>query len=98
METGGRWAAFVATEDGNAVGDEPVVQRRGQGGGEADDHEREEDADREHLGRVLEGRVHPRRRHRGARGGRLFITPARLGEAKAPIARPFSRSIGPKVA
>jgi hypothetical protein len=25
-------------------------------------------------------------------GGRLFITPARFGEAKAPIERPFSRS------
>ncbi len=29
-------------------------------------------------------------------GGRLFITPARLGEAKAPIASPFNSRIGAK--
>src|ERR1019366_6452627 len=28
-------------------------------------------------------------------GGRLFITPARLGAAKAPIASPLSSRIGP---
>ena len=39
---------------------EPDVERVGQSTREADDHQREEDADREHLSRVLEGRVHAR--------------------------------------
>ena len=41
------------------MGPEPGHQRGRQDRGQAEDHEAEEDADGEHLGRVLEGGVHP---------------------------------------
>ena len=43
---------------GDAVGLEAGAERVGEGRRQADDHQREEDPDREHLGRVLEGLVH----------------------------------------
>ena len=43
---------------GHAVCSEAGAQRMGEAGGEAEDHEREEHADRDDLGRVLEGLVH----------------------------------------
>ena len=47
----------------HAVGDQPVVAGcAGSDDDQADDHQGEEDPDREHLGRVLEGGVHPRTR------------------------------------
>ena len=60
---------------------------RRQGRGEPDDHQGEEDPDREHLRRVLEGGVHAAPAPR-CWGGRLFITPARFGEANDPVAEP----------
>src|SRR3954465_11873102 len=44
---------------GRVVRQQPVGQRRRQRRGQSGDHQREEDADREHLRGVLEGRVHP---------------------------------------
>ena len=75
---------------GHVVGDQPALQRVRQPGGEADDHQREEDADREHA-----RRVHERREHAGA-GAALraaaseFITPALFGDENRPIPTPFS--------
>ena len=66
----------------------PALSVCGQRRGQPDDHQREEDADREHLGGVLERLVHRRRRRRGRPRGRLFITAARLGEANRPIDDP----------
>ena len=44
----------------HAVGDQPVQQVLGKRRHQPDDHEGEEDPDGQHLGRVLEGGVHPR--------------------------------------
>ena len=44
----------------DAVGDEAVVHRAREARGEADDHQREEDPDRQHRRRVLERRAHAR--------------------------------------
>lgn len=41
-----------------AVPDQSLLQGRRQGGGEPNDHQREEDADGQHLGGILERRVH----------------------------------------
>ncbi len=45
---------------GHAVGQQAGGHVVGEGAGQADDHQREEDADGDHLGRVLEGGVHAR--------------------------------------
>ncbi len=47
---------------GHALADQPGHEAHRQGGREPEDHQREEDTDREHLGGVLEGRVHARAR------------------------------------
>ena len=78
---------------GTPCASRPAASVCGQRSREPDDHQREEDPDREHLRRVLEGLVHARRRRRGPRAGRLFITPARFGEANAPIERPIRSRI-----
>ena len=62
-------------------------------GSEADepgDHQREEDADREHHRGVLERRAHARRRRRAGRRAGEFMIAARLGEANRPIPKPLS--------
>ncbi len=77
----------------DAVGDEAVVERRGQAGGEPDDHQREEDADREHgwpSSMNVASMPAPAPRWDG---GRLFITPALFGEVKRPMPIPFSSRI-----
>ena len=86
-------ATCVAVAARNAVRLEARRERVRQRRREPDDHQREEDPDREHLRRVLEGLVHAGRRRRGRRAGRLFITPARFGEANAPIESPIRSRI-----
>jgi len=79
----------------HAVDLEPRGERVGERHGEPDDHQREEDADREHLGGVLEGWFIAPPAPRCS-GGRLLITAARFGDANRPMEAPIRRRTAPK--
>ena len=78
---------------GHAVGLEPADERVGQGRRQAEDHQREEDPDREHLRGVLEGLVHAAAGPAVAGAAGCSSPPARLGEANMPIEIPISSRI-----
>ena len=91
VDTGRQVAYLFGYWPRDAFGDKAVSEARRERARQAHDHQGEEDPDREHLGGVLEGGVHAGTGP-PVLGGRLFITPARLGLANAPMARPFINS------
>ena len=81
----------TAVASGDPVGGQPGHQCGGQVVGQPEDDQGEEDADGEHLGGVLEGRVHARPRA-PVGAGRLFMTPVRFDEPNDDMHSPVTNS------
>ena len=87
VDTGGRCATRSATPVGTPWATRPWYIAAGSEARQPDDHEGEEDADGQDLGRVLEGGVHPRARP-AVLGREAVHDPGTVGRAEGPHGEP----------